>query len=235
MNPVVIGNATLYCGDAREILEGLHADVCVTDPPWDQARDIQGSDDPRGLFSAVAPHLARSRCVVVHLGCYTDPAFCAPLAARMKYLHTCWLRYVPASYRGRVLVESDVAYVYGAAPQSQPGRRVIPCSTLSNGREASESEFLRLYGRNRASKEARERSHEMPHPMPRHLKHVRWLVQWHSDTTDTVVDPFMGSGTTGVACMNLGRKFIGIEIERKYFDIACERIDQAQRQQRMFA
>ena len=44
----------------------------------------------------------------------------------------------------------------------------------------------------------------------------------------------MGSGTTGVACMNLGRKFIGIEIEPKYFDIACRRIEDAQRQQRMF-
>jgi DNA modification methylase len=54
-------------------------------------------------------------------------------------------------------------------------------------------------------------------------------------TTGTVLDPFMGSGTTGVACMNLGRKFIGIEIEPKYFDIACERIEQAQRQQRLFA
>jgi DNA modification methylase len=40
----------------------------------------------------------------------------------------------------------------------------------------------------------------------------------------------MGSGTTGVACMNLDRKFIGIEIESKYFDIACERIENAQRQ-----
>lgn len=48
-----------------------------------------------------------------------------------------------------------------------------------------------------------------------------------------VLDPFMGSGTTGVACMNLGRKFIGIELEEKYFDIACERIENAQRQQRL--
>ena len=49
-----------------------------------------------------------------------------------------------------------------------------------------------------------------------------------------ITDPHLGSGSCGVACMNLGRKFIGIEIEKKYFDIACERIDQAQRQQRMF-
>jgi DNA modification methylase len=44
----------------------------------------------------------------------------------------------------------------------------------------------------------------------------------------------MGSGTTGVACANLGRKFIGIEIEPKYFDIACQRIEDAQRQSKLF-
>jgi len=53
--------------------------------------------------------------------------------------------------------------------------------------------------------------------------------------TDFGGKPRMGSGTTGVACMNLGRKFIGIEIEPKYFDIACERIENAQRQERLFA
>ena len=49
-----------------------------------------------------------------------------------------------------------------------------------------------------------------------------------------VLDPFMGSGTTGVACAKLGRKFIGIEIEPKYFDISCERIQKAYDQPDMF-
>jgi DNA modification methylase len=61
-----------------------------------------------------------------------------------------------------------------------------------------------------------------------------WAVDIGSKKDETVIDPFMGSGTTGVACMNLGRRFVGIEIEPKYFDIACERIENAQRQQRMF-
>jgi hypothetical protein len=51
----------------------------------------------------------------------------------------------------------------------------------------------------------------------------------------SIIDPFMGSGTTGVACMNLGRKFIGIEIEPRYFDIACKRIEAAYAQLRLFA
>lgn len=54
------------------------------------------------------------------------------------------------------------------------------------------------------------------------------------DEAATILDPFMGSGTTGVACAKLGRKFIGIELEPKYFDIACKRIDDAYRQPRLF-
>lgn len=51
----------------------------------------------------------------------------------------------------------------------------------------------------------------------------------------TLADPFMGSGATGVACAKLGRKFIGIELEPRYFDIACKRIEEAYRQPRLFA
>ena len=71
------------------------------------------------------------------------------------------------------------------------------------------------------------------HPAEKPIEGKRWLVS-HSPR-GVVLDPFMGSGTTGVACANLGRKFIGIEIERKYFDIACERIAAAQAQGRLFA
>jgi predicted RNA methylase len=49
------------------------------------------------------------------------------------------------------------------------------------------------------------------------------------------VDAVMGTGTTGVACMDLGRKFVGIEREPRYFDIACQRVENAQRQERLFA
>lgn len=56
-----------------------------------------------------------------------------------------------------------------------------------------------------------------------------------SKSQETVLDPFMGSGTTGVAALNLGRKFIGIELSNKYFDAACERIYKSSQQQRLFA
>ena len=61
-----------------------------------------------------------------------------------------------------------------------------------------------------------------------------WLVSRASFAGDAVLDPFMGSGTTGVACVQLGRSFLGIEIEPRYFDIACQRIEDATRQGNLF-
>lgn len=77
-------------------------------------------------------------------------------------------------------------------------------------------------------------SYSKQHPTQKPVELMEWCIE-RAGNPAVVLDPMMGSGTTGVACMNLGRKFIGIEIERKYFDIACERIENAQRQLRMFA
>ncbi len=72
-----------------------------------------------------------------------------------------------------------------------------------------------------------------PAPMPYSMAFDH-AVTWTAEG-ETILDPFCGSGTTGVACVNLGRKLIGIEIEPKYFDIACRRIEEAYRQPRLFA
>jgi DNA modification methylase len=72
------------------------------------------------------------------------------------------------------------------------------------------------------------------HPTQKPVNLMTWCIE-QIGNPQTILDPFMGSGTTGVACANLGRKFIGIELERKYFDIACERIAAAYAQGRLFA
>lgn len=74
---------------------------------------------------------------------------------------------------------------------------------------------------------------EGEHPNEKPVELCEHFIDLTTNAGELVLDPFMGSGTTGVACMNLGRKFIGIEIERKYFDIGCRRIEDAQRQQRL--
>lgn len=69
------------------------------------------------------------------------------------------------------------------------------------------------------------------HPTEKPVSLMEAVVRW---TGGVVLDPFMGSGTTGVACVNLGRKFTGIELDPGYFDIACKRIEEAYKQPRLF-
>ena len=72
------------------------------------------------------------------------------------------------------------------------------------------------------------------HPTQKPISLMRWCID-QAGNPKTILDPFMGSGTTGVAAIQLGRKFIGIEREPKYFDIACQRIEQAMAQGQLFA
>jgi len=89
-------------------------------------------------------------------------------------------------------------------------------------------------GRAMNSFSSTEQAEKNGHPCPKPIRSWQKLVKRVTRNADTVLDPFMGSGTTGVACAKLGRKFIGIELEPKYFDIACERIQKAYDQPDMF-
>ena len=80
---------------------------------------------------------------------------------------------------------------------------------------------------------ASERGDIRVHPTQKPVAVMEWALKT-SGATGTILDPFMGSGTTGVACVKLRRRFIGIEIEEKYFQIACKRIEDAYRQGDMF-
>ena len=72
------------------------------------------------------------------------------------------------------------------------------------------------------------------HPTGKPVDMVQSWVTRFTERSQTILDPFMGSGTTGVAAIQLGRKFIGIEREEKYFDIAVKRIEQAVAQGQLF-
>lgn len=78
-----------------------------------------------------------------------------------------------------------------------------------------------------------ERGVSRVHPTQKPIAVMEWVIK-QVGMPETILDPFMGSGTTGVACAKLGRKFIGIELEPKYFDIACRRIEEAYKQPDMF-
>jgi site-specific DNA-methyltransferase (adenine-specific) len=83
-----------------------------------------------------------------------------------------------------------------------------------------------------ATTEATDRS--IQHPCPKPLKTVEWMVARVSLPDEVILDPFMGSGTTLVACQRMGRMGTGIELDPDYFAIACKRVDEATRQPDMF-
>lgn len=209
----VIGNATLYLGDCLEVLPALkRVDCVITDPPWPSMPEgMFDGVKPEELFVRVAPLIdAAAERIAVCMSALDNPSMLA--AIRKPFFRICWMDYARPSYIGRILAGAEVAYLYGSPPRSRPGLRVIP-GILPRAQPTPKN----------------------GHPCPRNTEHMDWLVGRWAEINGTVLDPFMGSGTTGVAAMNQSRPFLGIEIEPKYFDIACERIDQAQRQGRLFA
>jgi DNA modification methylase len=83
------------------------------------------------------------------------------------------------------------------------------------------------YARGKAVRDGKE------HPTQKPIELMRWCIGF-LPKAKTILDPFMGSGTTGVAAVKLGRRFIGIEIDQRYFDIACRRIEDAAKQPDLF-
>jgi site-specific DNA-methyltransferase (adenine-specific)/modification methylase len=79
-----------------------------------------------------------------------------------------------------------------------------------------------------------ENNHPIEHPMQKPVALMTWMIARLPEPAGIVLDPFMGSGTTGVAAMLLGRSFVGIELDLEHFATACRRLEQAQRQGDMF-
>lgn len=94
-------------------------------------------------------------------------------------------------------------------------------------------EDIHLKGRWPTGKQLTERSPKNGHPCPKPVQAWTWLLEKVALPTDIVLDPFLGSGTTLVCCENTGRRGIGIEIEPKFFDIACREVEKATQQPRL--
>ena len=217
MRKEVIGSATVFLGDCREVLRSLPRCITpasvITDPVWPNTKPgiYAGTDDPLGLFASMWCSLPQPPArAVVWMRNDSDPRFLAPVP--LPFRQVMWMRYSAVGYLGRFMTGNDVAYAFGEWPTSRPNARVLPAI----GPVQTES----LHG-------------TVNHPTPRSVKHARWLVEYWGE--DSVLDPFMGSGTVGIACVQIDRPFIGIEIDEAHFNEACERIEQATRQERLFA
>jgi site-specific DNA-methyltransferase (adenine-specific) len=248
--PVTIGNATLYLGDCLQILPTLaKVDAVVTDPPYaDEAHAIgrrvltrgRALGRARAVDSAAlpfAPLAADTRLALIEWAAANINgwllAFCQAesVAGWREEIESAGARWI----RAQIWVKPDSAPQLSGDRPAQ-GYESIATAWCGSGRSQWNGGGKRgVYTFTKHDSEYGHGGLQNEHPTKKPLALMIELVSLFSNDSSTILDPFMGSGTTGVACMNLGRKFIGIEIEKKYFDIACERIDQAQRQGRMFA
>lgn len=205
---VEIGDATLYLGDCLEILPILEpVDAVVTDPPY-----------PNEYVDLVCSALALSADCVNNDG---------ELFALLGQAHF-------SNYLNGLGSGWEYKWLYcflalgGQSPQIWPlklnsfWKPIIYAVRGKPERKQWFSDVVKSYSNEKSE-----------HKWQQSISSFEGIVS--RVIGESILDPFMGSGTTGVACANLGRKFIGIEIERKYFDIACERIEMAYAQGRLFA
>lgn len=210
---------TLYHGDALKLLPEIEQqpDTCIVDPVWPNSV-FPLVADPQQLFADACAFLTCAR-LVVHLGCSSDPRFLAAVPARYPFLRACWLRYASPSYRGRILIGSDVAYAFGDAPPSRPGRHVLSGETCARKNDSKTQHTRRGKGQSDGVDYT-----ALAHPCPRRYEHVAWLVQTFA--VESVLDPFAGTGTTLLAAKNKGLKAIGIEISERSCEEAAARLSQ---------
>ena len=209
---------TIYNGNCLDLLSQIEQPpACIVDPVWPNSV-FPGVADPQRLFAEAAA-LLTVQTLVVHLGCSSDPRFLLAVPERFPFIRVCWMRYARPSYRGRVLVTSDVAYVFGEAPPSRPGIRVLSGEVVAR----NNSNKLQNTGRGNGTSDWIDYT-ELAHPGPRRMEHLIWLCGQYAD--NGVIDPFCGTGTTLAAAKQLGRKAIGIELEESFCEVAAKRLSQ---------
>ena len=212
-NVRVIGDATLYLGDCRDILPTLpRVDAVVTDPPY-------------GIGENSRKVASRGK-----------------LAAARDYGEFDWDKEPPEKSLIDAIRNASTwqAFFGGNYFELPPTSCWLVWDKLNGDNDFADCELAwtnwpkavrRIQWRWNGM--IRQGNEERSHPTQKPLAVMSWVIGL-CPKADIILDPFMGSGTTGVAAVQLGRKFIGIEREPKYFDIACERIERAYAQGTLF-
>ena len=232
---VIIGNATLYLGDCMEVLPTLPSvDACITDPPY-SARTHSNARTTKAETARSTYTQGASR--FIDFPSLTDEEFIAVakqiLAGTERWVvMTCDHRHAALTFDWPEHIRLGAWVKVGPMPQ------------ISGDRPGSGHESVLILHRHGPKRWSRgggaaiwieppvrtgtEVATQKPLPL------VERFVSDFSEVGETVLDPFMGSGTVGIACANLGRRFIGIEREPRHFQISCRRIEQAQQQAQLF-
>jgi site-specific DNA-methyltransferase (adenine-specific) len=228
----VIGNATLYRGDCMEVLPSIKSvDAVITDPPY-SARCHAGHDSADGNDGAQRSSLGYAHLTV------EDVELLADAYVRIAASWVVWMTDSDLALAIRTALEKRDLCTFAPLPFYQAGRSV----RLSGDGPCSWTDWI-VVARTKAARKWRtlpggyiagpgwsdkERMGGKP------TKLMESLVLDYTRPNDTILDTHMGAGTTGVAAIKCGRKFIGVEVDPASFDTACSRIEQAVAQGQLF-
>ena len=221
MEKEVIGDCTLYHADCTEVIPTLDViGAVVTDPPYGMSFQSNHYKGKNGKPNASAHDRIKGD---------GDPAM-----LRIAYG-------IPSGHSSYIFCRWDNLIDLPDAPNSVIAW-VKPNWSMGdlNHEHGRQYEMIAFYrgpdhewpNKRPADVVRHARTGNSHHPTEKPVSLMKEVVSW---TKGTVFDPFMGSGSTGVACADMGRTFIGCEVERKYFDVACERITATYAQGRLFA
>jgi site-specific DNA-methyltransferase (adenine-specific) len=210
MEKLTIGNATLYLGDCLDVLPTLaQVDAVITDPPYGLGDKWKGGGGTKRSSWKFDPSEAMEWDGDVADGVVDLAGLAGEVIIWGGNYYPmppsrCWLIWDKKQNDSWTTGQAEMAW----SNLDRPVRvfRFAQCE------QASEGEKL--------------------HPTQKPLALMKWCIKWV--TGELILDPYMGSGTTGVAAVQMGRRFIGIERDPRYFEIACRRIKQAQMQGDMF-
>ena len=207
MREEIIGRARLILGDCREVLPALpKVDAVITDPPYGVGLTYLGYvDTPENLAELAATWLPAARAIANRV------VFTTGIKTIALYPQPDWILCWAISGAGGMSPWGFSCWqpimAYGTDPYLAAGLGSRPDLIFKN-----------------------ETAEKNGHPCPKPVGFMKALLGRASLDGHTIVDPFLGAGSTGVAAVQMGRSFTGIEREPKYFDIACKRIEDAQRQ-----
>jgi site-specific DNA-methyltransferase (adenine-specific) len=236
----IIGDCRLILGDCLEVMPTL-GDIghVITDPPYEESLHksknslsapvrLDGGPDLQGLdFNSINEIREDVVRQVENICRGWFVAFCTieGVAEWANVINASTLKYK----RGCLWVKPDsTPQLNGQGPAQ--GAECFTVSWCGEGHARWNAGGKRGVYTHLTNQPDRTGLHPTEKPVP---LMVEILNDFTSDK-ETILDPFMGSGTTGVACAKMGRKFIGIELEEKYFDIACKRIEEAYKQPDLF-
>lgn len=208
---------TLYQGDCRDILPTIgKVDAVVTDPPYGIGFEYLSYIDTKENLKPIVSEIVPSLII------FSDRVIITPGISNVQI-------YPLADWIGAWTWDTTATYGALGYSQWQPilfyGKDVAGFGSV-NG--VLKSDRINFSGG--SAKINNNKSDKNKHPCPKPLEFIVRLIARFSWGGETILDPFMGSGTTGVAAVRLGRKFIGIELDPAYFDIACRRISEALKQ-----